>query len=48
LILNPLFTKYLLNELGLNVEKLAFEEENMDAFKVRLAEFNDPNKNPYF
>ena len=48
LILNPIFTKYLLNELGLKVEKLAFEEENMDAYKVRLAEFNDPNKNPYF
>ena len=48
LILNPIFTKYLLNELGLNIEKLAFEEENMDAYKVRLAEFNDPNKNPYF
>lgn len=37
LILNPLFTKYLLRLMGL-ADKLIFEEEIMDAYAYRLAE----------
>ena len=39
LILNPLFTKYLLNSMGVENPKLAFEEEIMKAYEKRLKEF---------
>ena len=38
LILNPLFTKWLLNEFNINT-KLAFEEEAIDAYKYRLEDY---------
>lgn len=44
LILNPLFTKHLLRNLGVKNPKLKFEKESMDAYKQRLKEFKDPNK----
>ena len=40
--LNPLFTKYILKLLG-QKEDIAFEEEAMDAYKIRLAEFEQDN-----
>lgn len=38
LILNPYFTKYLLSLIGYN-EKLPFEKELIDAYKIRLEEY---------
>lgn len=39
LVLNPYFTKYLLRLLGIEDPVLAFEEANIEAYQVRLAEF---------
>lgn len=39
LIVNPLFTKYLLNKMGVEHPTLAFETEVMEAYKKRLEEF---------
>lgn len=41
LVLNPLFTKKLMLLLGENIEKVAFEEEAIIAYKKRLEEFED-------
>lgn len=41
LLLNPLFTKYILKLLNQD-EKLEFEEEAMDAYETRLKEFENP------
>lgn len=41
LILNPLFTKYLLKQMGVEEPKLAFEEAVMAAYEQRLKEFQD-------
>lgn len=43
LVLNPLFTKYLLELLGIKEPKLAFEEEAMKCYNIRLKEFENPN-----
>lgn len=39
LIQNPLFTKYLMNKLGVENPQLAFEDEVMKAYDVRVKEF---------
>ena len=39
LILNPLFTKKIIELLGVEEPKLAFEEDCIEAYKVRLEEF---------
>ena len=39
LIQNPLFTKYLMGKLGVENPQLAFEEEIMKAYDVRVKEF---------
>ena len=39
LILNPLFTKKLIQMLGIEKPTIAFEKETMDAYKQRLEEF---------
>ena len=39
LIQNPLFTKYLMSKLGVENPELAFEEDIMKAYDVRLKEF---------
>ena len=39
LIQNPLFTKYLMGKLGVENSQLAFEEEIMKAYDVRVKEF---------
>lgn len=44
LILNPPFTKYLLNLCGIEVEKLAYEESAMDVYNHRLEEFMQPTR----
>ncbi len=41
LVMNPIFTKYILKLLN-QEESLAFEEENMNAYKIRLEEFENP------
>lgn len=43
LITNPDFTKYLLRTMGVENPRLAFEEVIYDAYRRRLAEFNDPD-----
>lgn len=43
LILNPLFTKYLLSILNVDGE-LPFEKESMEAYEDRLIEFKDASK----
>lgn len=42
LILNPLFTRYLLNLLGVENIELAFEEAAMESYVLRLQEFKNP------
>ena len=44
LVLNPLFTKYLLRLAGEEDPHVAFEEVAMKAYQVRLAEFEDPKR----
>ena len=44
-VLNPKFTKYLLKLLGIEDIKLAFEEEAVNCYKIRLKEFENPNTN---
>ena len=44
LIMNPYFTKYLMNLLGVKKPKLKFETETIDAYDQRLKEFKDLNK----
>lgn len=47
LILNPLFTKWLLKQFGIET-KLAYEEEAIDAYNSRLKDYTDPNRNIYY
>lgn len=44
LVLNPLFTQYLLRLLKQN-DSLAFSQEIMDAYKLRLSQLKDPDAN---
>ena len=44
LVLNPLFTKYLLRLAGVQNPHIAFEEEALDAYYARLKEFEDPKR----
>ncbi len=44
LIMNPPFTKYVLALLGADDRPLVFEEAAMEAYRLRLEEFNDPKR----
>ena len=44
LILNPLFTKYLMHLMGSTEESVAYEEAAMDVFEHRLEEFMQPTR----
>ena len=44
LVLNPQFTKYLLRLLG-HDDTLAFEQQAMEAYQLRLSQLEDPNAN---
>lgn len=44
LIINPLFTKYLLNKMGSKDTTLVYEKEAMLAYNKRLEEFKDMNR----
>jgi len=45
LVMNPLFTKYLLSLIDPDTEpQLAFEQVALDAYNARLADFNDPKR----
>lgn len=48
LLLNPLFTKYLLDSIGLKKYKLPFEEEAMDAYNSRLYDYMEPGRGIYY
>ncbi|MBE6940304.1 MAG: hypothetical protein E7457_05755 [Ruminococcaceae bacterium] len=48
LVLNPSFTRYLLQQMGAENIRLAFEEEAMVAYEKRLAEFRDERINFHF
>lgn len=41
LILNPLFTEYIMSLLGINDARCAFREQSMAAYEKRLKEFNN-------
>lgn len=43
LVLNPLFTKYILKLIGIENPELAYEKEAMECYKIRLKEFENPN-----
>lgn len=45
LVLNPNFTKYLLKLIGIKDTKLAFEEEAVNCYNIRLKEFENPETN---
>ncbi len=42
LVVNPPFTKYIMKLLGVEEPRLAYEEEAMDSYNLRLKEFSDP------
>lgn len=44
LIINPLFTKILLSDMGVSNPQLAYHEEIMEAYQVRKEEFTAPGK----
>ena len=49
LILNPPFTKWFIREkLGVDLEKLAYEEAAMDSYENRIAEYEDPKTGLYY
>ena len=48
LILNPLFAKYILKEMGVNNPKIKFEKEAIEAYKIRLKEYSDPKTGFYY
>ncbi len=48
LVLNPLFTRTLLCELGLKDFKLPFEEEALEAYEARIEEYSDPGRGFYY
>lgn len=43
LVLNPLFTEYIMKLLGVDNTSCAFREQSMKAYEKRLAEFHDKN-----
>jgi CobQ-like glutamine amidotransferase family enzyme len=44
LVMNPLFTKYLMGLLGTGDRPLAYEEAAMDSYNLRLQEYSDPKR----
>lgn len=44
LIMNPLFTKYIMELLGIKDRPLAYEEAAMDSYNLRLQEYSDPKR----
>ena len=42
LVENPLFTKYLIKQMGVQNPVLAFESSIMKAYQKRLTEFQNP------
>lgn len=44
LVLNPLFTKKIMQMMGIEEPKLAFEKEVMEAYEARLKEFHEKFK----
>jgi CobQ-like glutamine amidotransferase family enzyme len=44
LVMNPLFTKYILGLLGLPDRELPFERAAMDSYNLRLEEYSDPKR----
>jgi CobQ-like glutamine amidotransferase family enzyme len=44
LIMNPLFTKYIMGLLGAGDRLLAYEEAAMDSYNLRLKEYSDPKR----
>ena len=48
LILNPIFTEYLLDSIGLKKYKLAYKEEALDAYNSRLHDYMEPGRGIYY
>ncbi len=48
LILNPLLTHRLLDEVGINNQPLSYEKECMEAYEQRLKEYSDPHTGIYY
>jgi CobQ-like glutamine amidotransferase family enzyme len=44
LIMNPPFTKYVMELLGVKDRPLAYEEAAMDSYELRLREYSDPKR----
>jgi CobQ-like glutamine amidotransferase family enzyme len=44
LVMNPLFTKYIMGLLGVGDRPLAYEEAAMDSYNLRLQEYSDPKR----
>lgn len=44
LVMNPLFTKYIMELLGVKDRALAYEEAAMDSYELRLKEYSDPKR----
>lgn len=48
LILNPKFTKYLLDNIGLKNYKLPYEKEAIEAYEYRLKQYLEPKRGIYY
>lgn len=48
LVINPLFTRYLMDELGVSYPVLAYEKDILKAYALRKDEFTAPGKNFYY
>ncbi len=48
LVLNPLFTRYILCKLGLENFTLPFEKDAIKAYEERVAEYSEPDRGFYY
>ena len=48
LLLNPIFTKFLLDSIGLKKYELAFEKEALDAYNSRLHDYMEQGRGIYY
>ena len=48
LVLNPYFTKWFLEDIGIKEFSIPFEKEAIEAYKVRLEEYSNPNTGFYY
>ena len=48
LVLNPYFTKFLLDSMGLKKYKMPFKKEMIEAYDARLKQYLEPDRGIYY